>query len=99
MGINISVQKLIGKEMVECHHPEELVPFYKIERQDWFDSCRHSGDRDFIMNNDFKYLDEDVDSFEQSLMRPVDLDAALEWVRKNIYEGNQARLIEVLEKM
>ncbi len=77
-----------------------FVPFYITEDQDWWDSCRYSGDREFVLQNEFVAVDTENSIEEQTLFRPNDIDACADWVIDNILvEGNQRRLLEVLSKM
>ena len=84
MGINISVRKVTGKT---------------TERQDWFDYLRYSGDRDFVVENEFDFIDTDVVVEEQELARPKDFNKCREWVKEKVYEGNQQRFLNALDKM
>jgi len=95
MGLNISVNKITSKTFEETFSFEK-VPVYWIERQEWFDYMRHSGDSDFVENNEFFYVDLDSD---KELQRPVDFNKTIQWVNENIHENNKQRLIQALEKM
>lgn len=98
MGVHISVRKITGKTMEETWGGK-VVPYYTTETQQWFDSLRYSGDRDFILNNDFVFTDSDRVVEEQELARPANFKEARNWVRKNVVIGNQPRLLDALYKM
>jgi len=34
----------------------KTIPYYTTEKQDWFDSIRHTGDKDFVLENDFVFV-------------------------------------------
>lgn len=98
MGVNLSVRKFISKE------PEELwngqtVMYFKTEDQSCFDFVRHSGDRDFILKTDFTYIDSELPVEEQQLARPKDFNQAREWIKQNVFDGNQKRLLDALDRM
>lgn len=95
MGINISVVKVIERTMEDCWDFKQR-PYYKTEDQQWFDYLRYSGDREFVIENRFYAVDNDGDG---DLQRPEDFDKTREWVRKNVFEGNQERLLTALDKM
>ncbi len=84
MGINITVYR-IGKNN-------------RGEEQAWFDYMRYTGDKEFVMNNDFEaaweYVDRDID-----YKRPRNFSKCRQWVKENIIKGNQKRLIDALDKM
>lgn len=97
MGINISVKKVINRTTEETW-TGKIVPFYETEIQNWFDPIRYSGDREFVLENDFTYIDEDAEE-DMELARPSDFDKTRKWINKNVYEGNQSRLLEALDKL
>lgn len=98
MGINISVRKVTGKTMEETWGGK-TIPYYTTEEQDWFDYLRYSGDADFVTENDFEFIDSDTVVEERRLARPKDFNKCREWVKANVYEGNQQRLIDALDKI
>ena len=98
MGINISVRKVTGKTMEETWGGK-TVSYYTTERQDWFDYLRYSGDRDFVVENEFEFIDNDNEVEEQELARPKDFNKCREWIKEKVYEGNQQRLLNALDKM
>ncbi len=98
MGINISVRKVTGKTMEETWGGK-TVPYYTTERQDWVDYLRYSGDRDFVVENEFEFIDNDNEVEEQELARPKYFNKCREWVKEKVYEGNQQRLLNALDKM
>lgn len=83
MGLNISV--------VEFDHDGYPVDV------DWFDGLRHAGDREFIWTKDFEW--EYVRCEHDTYKRPKNFDEARAWVRNNICEENQPRLLEALDEM
>lgn len=98
MGIHISVRKVTGKTMEETWSGK-TVPYYTTEKQDWFDFIRHTGDSDFVLENDFVFVDSDAEVEEQELARPADFNKCREWVKTNVFEGNQPRLLEALDRL
>jgi hypothetical protein len=93
MGVNIGVSKILSVGEAETWSGK-MVPYYEQESQNWFDSLRHSGDREFITSGLFADYDEDGE-----FCRPRDFEVCRQWVRKNIFEGSQARLIEAIDRM
>lgn len=61
---------------------------------DWF---RYSGDREFASIDNFERVYLSHDGLD--LWRPEQISNAVEWVRENIHEENQLRLLEILERM
>ena len=98
MGLNLWVSKLINKEEEETWGGR-MVTYYNTDDQDWFDPVRHSGDKEFVLDNDFTYLDSDLEVEERRLARPVNFNWSKEWVKEHVYEGNQERLLNALDKM
>ncbi len=74
MGINISLRKVINKST------EETLSYYETEKLLWFDSLRYGGDKEFINENEFFFIDND-----RELRRPVDFTKCRKWVNNNIY--------------
>lgn len=66
----------------------------KIEN---WDSARYSGDSE-LMTADFEWEFLDNDEYEL-ICRPIDLDAAIQWVKLNIVKPNQVRLIDLFQSM
>ena len=105
MGINISAWKINGIEEVNDTYPDCLYTFFKKEKIPYWDICRYSGDKDFWMTDDLEWetrYEGDVESkhsFDETYHRPKDLDKAIEWVKNEIYIGNQKRWIEILDNM
>ena len=98
MGINLSVRKVTGKTMCETWGGK-TVSFYNTETQEWFSCLRHAGDRDFILNNDFEFIDNDNECEDQELARPKDFNECRYWIMKNVCEANQQRLLGALDKI
>lgn len=97
MGINIAITKLLSKELTETWSNTKEW-YYNTQDQDWFDYTRHSDDRDFavqILLNKGEELDQD-----SGLIRPIDIDKAIEWVEGHIeFKGNKRRLTTALKKL
>ena len=98
MGIHIFVKKIKGKTL-EQTWGNKNVWYYDTESQEWFDSLRYTGDRDFVVENDFIAVDTDNEVGYQTLFRPKDFQKSKDWVVSNVVECNQYRLIEALNKM
>lgn len=96
MGINISVRKIKEKRMTKTWSGTDVL-YYTTEEQGWFDSFRHSGDREFARENEFFFVDQDAN--ENELMRPTDFDKTRSWIKANVIESNQKRLLDALDKM
>jgi hypothetical protein len=71
--------------------------YYETEDQEWFDDDRYKGDTDFVVQNDFDSYSEKKDGHEYS--RPVNFNKCRKWIKQNIVELNQARLLESMDKM
>lgn len=102
MGLNILVYKVTGVTQAETWTPGRFVPVVDVEDQDsWWDDGRYTGDNDFIDFNEFKFTEyeDGLDLEEKRYYRPSDFNACREWVRKNIFEIGQPRLLNVLDKM
>jgi hypothetical protein len=89
MGLNIIIYKIVGTSL--------SGNYYETENQDWFDDDRYSGDRDFVANNEFYSYRDIKDGCEYS--RPADFNKCREWIKQNVVEFNQARLLEAIDKM
>ena len=66
---------------------------------DLFPSHDIGGDRDFVVENEFEFIDNDNEVEEQELARPKDFNKCREWIKEKVYEGNQQRLLNALDKM
>lgn len=95
MGTHISVVKILGFEPYEDYG--NTIMLVNKEKQDWFSTVRYSGDTQFNDEVEFNYID--VPDKDEILKRPVDFDAAEKWVKENVYEANQSRLIYALKRM
>jgi len=99
MGINLFVKKVIGKTTEELWNGK-TVPFYETEALETFDSIRHSGDREFVVENEFVFMDDQNPVEEQELARPKDFAKCREWVKNTRYpEGNKNRLLGALDML
>ena len=97
MGVNIIVKKVVEKTMEESWGGK-LVPYYKTEKVNWFDTLRYSGDREFIIENEFVYYDNN-DTEGEEYLRPKDFNKCREWVMCNVVLGNQNRLLKALDEL
>ncbi len=96
MGLNIILVKVTGIETAKGWNNHDDV-YFNYDKQTWFDSLRHSGDRDFVMGNEMmRPFPQDT---EDHFARPKDFEKAKEWVKSNVFEGNQPRLLKCLEEM
>jgi len=91
MGINISLYRVLSIEKEEGWGGK-YYDFCKTECIEWFDHLRYSGDRDFISNNKFKSIDSD-----DEYIRPVNIEQCRKWIKENVYEGNQERLLKAID--
>jgi hypothetical protein len=92
MGINISLYRILSIEKEQGLGGQEY-DYCKTEPIEWFDYLRYSGDREFMGRiGHWKSIDSDGE-----YSRPIDINEMREWVKKNIYEGNQERLLKALD--
>jgi hypothetical protein len=101
MGLNIIAYEITGEAEYEDwgfqKHKYKVVQGY-----DGFDSCRYSGDRDFVTTDalDWEEIpDSDYSMETRFYNRPKDIDKAREWIKANVYEGNQSRLLKLMDDM
>lgn len=94
MGLNIIVYKITEKTLEETWGGK-MIPFYRTEKPDWWDSCRYGGDKQFAVADLFEYIDEESPEY----YRPSDFDKTRNWVKENIEELAQPRLLEAVNKM
>lgn len=99
MGINIFAYRLLGIKD-DKSDPIGISKYWETESVD-FDSLRRSGDREFINEDSFGWseLIEDDKNWSENYIRPINIAEAKRWVKENIYEGNQPRLLSILDKM
>lgn len=98
MGVHLWVSRVLGTEVEELCNGQEGM-YYHTESQNWFDSLRYSGDKDFILKVDFTACDTGRTVEEQRLFRPANFDDARKWVKENVVKGNQLRLLVALNRM
>lgn len=98
MGLNILAYRVTGVEYDEDYSGRKY-PILKTEKYEKFDSARYSGDREFVSSVDFKPHPQDGVDFEERFYRPKDFSVARQWVKDNIIDGNQPRLLTLLEEM
>lgn len=97
MGLNIIAYRLIGTETEPAGHGFPEQTYYKTETFYQFDSTRYSGDRDFVIENEF--ISPMMDP-EERYNRPKDFVACRKWIEnRNMLEGNKKRLLDLLESM
>lgn len=90
MGLNISLYEVTDMDS------------HQFKADDRFDFIRYSGDKEFA-----GFMSEQGRAISCShrfccdwiFVRPVDFEQTRQWIRKNIYEGNQKRLLEVVDLM
>lgn len=89
MGLRIIVYKYDSTDFQE----DPWFPIDYVVEQEWFDSIRYVGDRDFVLENEFEYI-----GHERLYQRPKNIDQCIEWLNsQNI--SNKNRLIDCLNKM
>lgn len=97
MGMNMIVYELDEEQSAVA---EWLLHARKVE---WFDCARFVGDRQFrdaLSWHPWPGWDEcDIEDKFDALYRLDDIPAAREWVRNNVCEGNQSRLLDLLDRM
>jgi len=94
MGINISLYRVLSIEKEQGWGGQEY-DYCKTEEIKWFDHLRYSSDKEF-MNRYGKF--KGIDS-EGEYVRPIDFTETREWIKNNIHEGNQERLLKALDLM
>ena len=94
MGINITLYRILSIEKDEGRVGEEY-DYCKTEEIKWFDHLRYSGDREF-MGRVGHWKDTDSGG---EYSRPKDIPEMREWVKKNIHEATQERLLKALDLM
>jgi hypothetical protein len=75
--------------------PYEITSSGNAIEVDWFDSLRYVGDEDFLCNVRWYRHSKDLYDY----FRPLDFVEAKEWVKSNIVESNQPRLLNLLDNM
>ncbi len=99
MGINISVVKIISKTTEKLWNDQE-VQYYITEDIEWWDSLRHNGDNEFVLQNEFIAIDTDNSVEDREYFRPSDFKKTIKWVGQHVQiQGNRERLIMALLKM
>lgn len=97
MGLHIIAYKLKGKL-----HDEYAGYYWDTEGYEGFDSLRYGGDKEFASQEFFiETTDKDIRSGfdDQQYYRITDHEKASEWVRANLPDGNQRRLLKLIEDM
>ena len=87
MGINISLVRVLGKEIQE--HP--YVEYWNTEKIE-FDFLRQSGDKEFINVMKKVYLEG-----EDNIFRPTQPQLMQIWVKQHAVVVNKKRLDDALE--
>lgn len=94
MGLNVTLYRILSIEKEEGWGGQ-LYDYVKTECIEWFDHCRYSGDKEFFGREGKLYSVDSDGEYE----RPKDIDESIEWIKQNVHEGNQPRLIKALELM
>ena len=90
MGLNISLHKLPDKNDVHSAEPDDKR----------FDFIRYSGDVEFHQSVEWETVRcKELHYCDQYFSRPKDFKKARQWVKKNVFKGNQKRLLDVLDLM
>ena len=96
----MSLHKIEGLQEFKDHYPDRLYKCFKTTQPEWWSSIRHAGDTEFCEKIEFeRRSDGDDPSNEKFFSRPVDLEAAVMWVKGNIHKLNQGRLITAMRDM
>lgn len=91
MGVNIYAYKIAER------NEDGKIPATEID----FDTDKYAGDRDFMSSLDWDCINEYENVFMSDVMycRPQNIEKAKDWVLNNLPEGNQPRLLNLLDKM
>lgn len=80
--------------------------YWEVETFENFDSIRRSGDKEFVTTGELEWIEKldnpkgtTLSDIGHNYIRPENLDLAKRWVMRNVYEGNQKRLLDLLEEM
>jgi hypothetical protein len=98
MGLNIMAYLITGVEEAE-NWSFGTIKYLKTEKFNDFDDLRYSGDREFASNVKFVRHPEGGVDFEERYYRPENLGDSREWVKANVIECNQPRLLKLLDDM
>jgi hypothetical protein len=94
MGINITLYRILSFEK-ETEEWGQEYNYCKTECIKSFDYLRYSGDKEYIGRfGKFKDIDSEGEYF-----RPINIDEDRNWIKENIHEGNQERLLKALDLM
>lgn len=104
MGMNIFVYRL-GKRSTVTTDYGSWTSFEREEYTD-FDDTRFSGDKDLALAHELEWEEVDDDPNGQTLaqmgdcyLRPKDFEKVRAWVKSNVFEGNQPRLLNLFDAM
>lgn len=95
MGLNIMLKKINQLVITEGYGCNE---YYDTTKLEWFDSLRYSGDKEFVSQVEFQYYNENTEE-GYDYYKPVNLDTAEAWIKENIYENLQPRLLQAINEM
>lgn len=98
MGLNIIAYRITGISE-ELDWNNRILKCLEVEKYKDFDYSRYSGDREFVINNKFIPHPEDGQDFQERFYRPENIELCKQYVKENIFEGNQPRLLKLLEQM
>lgn len=94
MGVNVIAYKL-GDIVKDGDYDT-----YRVKSRHDFDSARHSGDREFIMCQEFDWDEVGDGYYIENYSRPKNPQEAKEWIKNNIEpEGNKERLLKLMDDM
>jgi hypothetical protein len=96
MGLNILLYKITGKQPEETWGGKTVM-YYQTEEPKWWDSCRYGGDKDFAVSGLFEYVDKEEEYPEY--YRPIDFNKTRNWIKENIEELAQPRLLQAINEM
>lgn len=99
MGLNISVYKLDGTREWKGKTLPNWNRDPDMDKGGWWNSIRYTGDVEFTTQVEFHSIKEYPEERDSDwVQRPKDFVAARKWVKENVYEGDQPRLLEALDK-
>lgn len=91
MGVHIALKRIVSIEQ-ELTWGGKIIPCAVTEDLD-FDTIRHAGDKEFVLGVEF------VDLEDPYYVRPMSINSAKEWVKENIQQNLQKRLLDALVAM
>jgi hypothetical protein len=97
MGVNIILYKIKSVTLEETCGGK-MEPYAVTEKQEWFDSLRCSGDREFAGSNQFKSPVIEGHILDEFCI-PEDFNKTRDWIEANIELCNRQRLMEAITEM